>query len=142
MAKNTLWFAALLLPLLPALARAEYVLRPTSEADNGYTVTIDRPPSAPLGRSVAVPVGATVTVQASNHKPFSVVLIGPSGIMDTVQTRSWSARISQGGGYRLEFGPDNALYPSSSVLDFVAVDDVSQSPTGGDQLSEALYRQP
>lgn len=140
MAKNTLWFAALL--LVPSLAGAQYVLRPTAEADDGYTVTIDKAPSAPLGRSVAVPVGATITVTAGDHKPFSVTLIGPSGIMTADRTLHWSARISQGGGYRLQFGPDKALYPLASVVDFTAVDDVAQAPASGDQLSEGLYRQP
>lgn len=120
-----------------------YALLPTAEVDDGYTVTVDKPPTAPLGRSVAVPVGTTITVESANRKPFAVVLIGPAGIMDTSQTGKWSGRIVQGGGYRLQFGPEGSdLLAMQSVLDFVAVDDPAQAPSAGDQVSEGLYRQP
>jgi len=134
-----------LLLALPATlwAAGDYTLLPTAEADDGYTVTVDKPPTAPLGRSVAVPVGTTITVESANRKPFAVVLIGPSGIMDTRQIGKWSGRIVQGGGYRLQFGPEGSdLLPLQSVVDFVAVDDPGQAPSAGDQASESLYRQP
>ncbi len=130
------------LVLASSACAAQYVLRPSAESDGGYTVTVDHAPTSPLARSVAVPVGSIVTVTAANHKPFSVTLIGPSGIMDTVQERTWSGRLSQGGGYRLQFGPANAILPPLSVLDLVAVDDLSQVPSAGDEQAQALYPRP
>jgi hypothetical protein len=116
---------------LNVVAAQAYTLRPTEETDHGFTVTVDQQPIEHLGRTVALPSGATLTVTSSNDRRFETALIGPSGVKHGRAKRTWRTRLEQTGGYKLQFGSERDW--SLSQLDFVVTDDpASVARPGGE----------
>ena len=103
------------------LALLGFVLLPTEETDHGFTISADRAPVVHIGRTMALPRGATLTVTSSNSRRFETALIGPSGVKHGNAKNSWQTRLDQTGGYKLQFGSERDL--SQAQLDFVVTDD-------------------